>query len=120
MRNADPEVYGIDWNADDDPKKNKTSRPKNKPFCEYTGPFVGQGRVQAQLVCGERVSTEHGKYKPYCKDHVFENPYVQYVRAMYAQLDEKEDRKKAKAAFKVLEAEWQEEYDALLAKPTVF
>jgi hypothetical protein len=114
MRNADPQIYGIDWNADDDPKKSKTVRPKNKPFCEFKGPFVGRKSVQAQLVCGERVSTEHGRHKPFCKNHVLENLYVQDLLLRYRLLDDKADRKKAKEAFKVLEAKWQEEYDALL------
>ena len=116
MRNADPQIYGIDWDTDDDTSEKKTRRPKNKPLCEYRGPFVGQEDVQAQLTCVERVSTEHGRHKPFCKDHVFENPYVQDVLRRYAQLNVKEDRKNAKEAFQVLEAKWQEDYDALLAK----
>lgn len=91
IRWSDPKIYGINWDAeDDDPLKQVKPRQKEKPFC----------RVEN---CFERVSTEHGRPKPYCKDHVFENPYVQDLLKRYELLDEKEDRKKANAAFKKAE-----------------
>jgi len=84
---VDPLIYGIDWNADDDePKKQvkktstKTKSSMSKLECTIDG-------------CKNRVSAEKGKPKPWCKDHVFESPYVQDMLQRYAELDDKEDRR---------------------------
>lgn len=82
IRSCDPKIYGIDWDANDDPKKSKPSGPiiRAKPICEYKG-------------CGKFVSTSHNKAKPYCRDHVFENLYVKDVLRRYKELDNREDRR---------------------------
>ena len=90
----DPKIYGIDWNADDEnPNKKKPPVIREKPFCEIKG-------------CDQRVSTEHGRPKPFCKDHVFENPYVQDLLERMKDIDPKEDRKKANAAFERAKIEY--------------
>lgn len=87
----DPKFYGINWDADDEnPNKRVKKREREKPFCTYQG-------------CLERVSTEHGRPKPFCKDHVLENPYVQDLLKRMEAIDPNEDRKRANAAFKEAE-----------------
>lgn len=83
----DPKIYAIDWGSD--------GRIREKPFCELAG-------------CNNRVSTEFGKPKPFCKDHVLENPYVKNMLKQMALIDPKEDRKRANAAFE----EAKKEYDS--------
>jgi len=94
---CDPQVYGIDWDAtDEDPKTSKPSGPiiRAKPVCEYDG-------------CELAVSTEFNKPKPYCRDHVFENPYVQDVLRRYQELDEREDRKLTAERWELMKKEAQ-------------
>lgn len=106
----DPNIYGIDWNTDDDGNTRK-AKPKDKPFCEFQGATVGEGDTSAFIACSERVSTEFGKPKPFCKDHVFENPYVQDLLKRYAQIDENEERKRVRAWEKQALADWKAEYE---------
>ena len=100
----DPKIYGIDWDADDeDPKPTKTkNRVREKPFCELPG-------------CSSRVSTEFGRPKPFCKDHVLENPYVQDMLKRMEGIDPKEDRKRANRVFEEEKArqEAEDERDVL-------
>lgn len=91
----DPEVYGIDWEADDDnPDKKPPQKIRQKPFCEFEG-------------CAMRVSTEHGRPKPFCRDHVFENPYVKALLKRIENLDDKADRKRTKEAFERAKAQYE-------------
>ena len=96
----DPTIYGIDWDADDEaPRKKPKQLIREKPFCEIEE-------------CSNRVSTEHGRPKPFCKDHVFENPYVQDLVKRIAALDDKADRKQTKEAFKRAELEYNARRDS--------
>ena len=94
----DPKFYGIDWDADDDaPKKHKSEkRERAKPACEFKG-------------CLLSVSTEFGKPKPFCKNHVLENPYVKDMLKRMESIDPVEDRKLANAALKA--AKEQQDFD---------
>ena len=84
----DPKYYGINWDAsDEDPNKQVVKREKAKPICKLTG-------------CTMSVSTKFGKPKPFCKDHVLENPYVQDMLKRMELIDPKEDRKRADIALK--------------------
>lgn len=88
-------IYGVNWDAtDEEPDKEASieARIKEKPFCEIEG-------------CTERVSTEFGRPKPYCKDHVFENPYVKDLVKRLEALDDAKDQKAAKCAFEKLKKE---------------
>ena len=100
IRFTDPAIYGIDWSIDDEGNR-KNTKPKDKPFCEFRV-MVGKSDSRAYLNCSERVSTESGKPKPFCKDHVLENPYVQDMLKRYAQIDPVEERKRVKT--------WEEEH----------
>lgn len=92
IRYQDPQIYGIDWNADDSQVgSSKSPRVKEKPFCELEG-------------CSNRVSTEFNRPKPYCTEHIKESPYVQEIIRLWAEIDPKEDRKRANIAFKKLKA----------------
>jgi hypothetical protein len=91
---ADPNIYGIDWNIDDEGNTKKV-KPQNKSFCEWQVE-VGEGNASAYLVCLERVSTERGRPKPYCADHVFENLYVQDLLKRYYNIDHTEELKRVK------------------------
>ena len=110
IRTLDSNIYGINWKQEEKeilemleeaetPKdvkrlegklaKLRTSvgpRIKYKPICEYEG-------------CTIAVSTEHGRAKPFCRNHVLENPYVQDMLLRYSQVDIVADRKRAKKAF---------------------
>lgn len=83
----DPNIYGIDWDG--------SGRIREKPFCEFKD-------------CKNRVSTEFGKPKPFCKDHVLENPYVKDLLKRMELIDPNEDRKRANAAFKRAEIDYNE------------
>ena len=116
IKHVDSNVYGIDWHIDDDGNTKKT-KPKNKPFCVFQGDAVGMSDTRAFVGCPERVSTEHDKPKPFCADHVLENPYVQNMLERYASIDPAAERKRAKAwekeYFGIWEAEVKAEVDAL-------
>lgn len=90
----DPKIYGIDWSADDEAPKSNGKRVREKPLCEKAG-------------CGQRVSTEFRKPKPFCKDHVLENPYVQDLLRRMEDIDPKEDRKRANKAFEEAKTKWE-------------
>lgn len=93
----DPKFYGINWDADDEnPDKRIVKRERAKPLCTFAG-------------CTMRVSTEYGRPKPFCKDHVLENPYVKDMLKRMEGIDPKEDRKRANAAFEA--AKKQQELD---------
>ena len=92
---SNPDIYGIDWDNDESDGKIKRKREREKPFCEIPE-------------CNNRVSTEFGRPKPYCKDHVFENPYVKDLLLRMEQIDPVEDRKRANEVFqKMLDLEEQ-------------
>ena len=80
----DLKLYGIDWNETDDGSSKAKQREREKPFCEIDG-------------CENRVSAKHGAPKPFCLDHVFENPYVQDLLKRQSELDIEEDTRNAKA-----------------------
>lgn len=93
IKSVDPKHYGVNWHSnDEDPTKQLKSREREKPFCEIED-------------CNNRVSTEFGKPKPFCKDHVFENPYVKNLIKKMESLDVASDRKTANEAFKRATAE---------------
>lgn len=95
LRTLSTDIYGIDWDLDDFGNTTAT-RERYKPFCEYPN-------------CGQRVSTEFGRPKPYCKDHVEENPYVKDLLSRIAEVNDKEDRKKAEEAFLKLKKEFDDD-----------
>ena len=87
IRWLDPKYYGINWDAtDENPNKQVKSKERSKPICEFKG-------------CHSSVSTKFGRPKPFCSNHVFENPYVQDLLERMEVLDPVADRKAAKQAF---------------------
>ena len=62
IRLLNTDIYGIDWNVAETNIKKKAC-VREKPFCTIEG-------------CTNRVSTKHGKPKPWCTEHILESPYV--------------------------------------------